>query len=441
MTATLDQNLTYVFIAGKNWKLSLAEILSYFKARTYKFKLIDISETFFLIETEVPLDPTVINELGGTIKIGRLLSSVPTNVVRDAFVRRNKQSRIEVSSRLFENHQVDKIFTVTSKKLVFGLSIYLGGSHFTRFSGEMHRFLGSKLKEALAARDIKSSFMGFPRQRRLPQLSHVEVLKKELIEKSAEILFCVGERQSIIARTVAVHNPFEFQKRDVGRPVQRKIFSIPPRLAKIMVNLASCLPGMILMDPFCGVGTILQEAMLNRARVIGVDIDSWCVEAARRNLEWIKSEYKLEHINAKVMVGDSRRISDYVGKEAVDCIVTEPDLGPVFRHVPTEGHAGAVVKRLMPLYDDFLESACEALKRNARLVFVTPCFRTRSGIFVSLSVDLKAASLGFKRLLVFEGVALAQEVILSKELRETVSFIDIAERQIVGREIHVLCKA
>ena len=95
----------------------------------------------------------------------------------------------------------------------------------------------------------------FPKIGRSAQLSHVEVLKKNLVENKAEILLCIGKEETWVAQTVAVHNPFEFQKRDVYKPIQRKIFGMPPRLARIMVNLSACTPGKVLLDPFCGVGT------------------------------------------------------------------------------------------------------------------------------------------------------------------------------------------
>jgi tRNA G10 N-methylase Trm11 len=441
MTETFDRNTTYVFIAGKNWKLSLAEIIFYLKARSRTFRIIEISKSFFVIETENPLDPAIIDELGGTIKIGRLRLSILTNTVTDAFVIKNKQARTEVQAAISQTRDIGEIFKTSPNKFVFGVSVYLDDARFERFSREIHRFLGSTLKEALAAKGTRSSFMGFPKHRKFAQLSHVEVLKKGLVEKSAEILFCVGGQQAFVAHTVAVHNPFEFQKRDVGRPVQRRIFSIPPRLAKIMVNLASCLHGMVLLDPFCGVGTILQEAILNGAHVIGMDIDQWCVRASEKNLEWIKSEYKLKRGVSKVLVGDSRRLPSYLGKESVDCIVTEPDLGPPLRHVPTEGHANVLVRSLMPMYAGFMESAYETMKRNSSLVFVTPYFRTRGEVFVSLNVDQKAASLGFEKVNAFRETLPVGNGVLWEELQESSgSFIDIAERHMVGREIHVFRK-
>ncbi|HVO85601.1 MAG TPA: DNA methyltransferase [Candidatus Eisenbacteria bacterium] len=440
MTEKADHNLTYVFIAGKNWKLSLAEVLSYLRARSCTFSVINVSKSFFLTETQNSLNPAIINDLGGIIKIGRVITSISKNTVTDAFVKRDKQARIEMKLKLSQYLNIDEIFRNPKEKLVFGVSVYLRGSCLARFSHEMHRFLGSALKAALKTRGIRSDFMGFPKQRKLPQLSHVEVLKKGLIENSAEILFCVGESRAFVASTIAVHNPFEFQKRDIEKPAQRKILSIPPRLAKIMVNLASCLPGMVILDPFCGVGTILQEAMLGGGRVIGLDIDPWCVRAAKKNLEWIRSEYKLDRPTFRVLRGDSRHLVDCLGKESVDCIVTEPDLGPVLRHPPTESHARSLVNSLRPLYEGFMESAYGIIKNGASLVFVTPYFRTRSETFVSLSIDKKAASLGFEKASIFTEAFPVEDVPLTKEFGKGGSFIEIDERQLVGREIHVFRK-
>ena len=119
-------------------------------------------------------------------------------------------------------------------------------------------------------------------------------IKKNLVENQAEVLFCIGKTETWVATTVAVHNPFEFQKRDIQKPNQRVIFAMPPRLARMMVNLSACNEGKTLLDPFCGVGTILQEALLEKAAVIGMDKNPWCVKAAEENLEWLIQEYELE---------------------------------------------------------------------------------------------------------------------------------------------------
>jgi tRNA G10 N-methylase Trm11 len=281
--------------------------------------------------------------------------------------------------------------------------------------------------------------MGFPKKRPQPQLTHVEVLRKGLVERKAEILFCIGKKQTTVSTTIAVHNPFEFQKRDIGRPVQRKIFAIPPRLARIMINLASCTPGKTLLDPFCGVGTILQEALLARAKVIGVDLNPWCVQATRENLAWLKKEYTLEEAEYTILQGDSRRLTNRI-QQGLDCIATEPDLGPALRHIPTTPYATKIIDKLKPLYSDFLEEAHKILKRGGRLVLVTPYVKTRSGKPVTMSIEEKAMIVGFKRVYPFQREILAGDGVAHENLTKMASFVDVGEKHKIGREIHIFQK-
>jgi tRNA G10 N-methylase Trm11 len=360
--------------------------------------------------------------------------------VVNAFLYAKKQAQEEIEEELSADYVADEAFKASSEKCVFGVSLYFEGRQFLRHAKEMQRFMGNYFKGELASRGVKARFMGFPRNRKLPQLTHVEVLKTGLIEKSAEILFCVGREQTYVAKTIAVHNPFEFQKRDVERPVQRKIFSIPPRLAKIMANLSSCAPGKVLLDPFCGVGTILQEAMLTKAQVIGIDINPWCVKASYTNLAWLKDEYKIEDGRYTVLLGDSRRLTDKVDVDSVDCIATEPDLGPALRHLPTESYARGIAGKLKPLYGSFLEGAYRVLKGGGKLVITSPYIRTRSGTFVTLSIEEEAERIGFSSSCPIERRFFVNETSLTEDLANMSSFVDIEERHKIGREIHVLQK-
>jgi tRNA G10 N-methylase Trm11 len=430
---------SYVFIPGKNWRLSLAELVSFLEARKLEFRITCLSKFFFVVISEKALDPSLIVDFGGIMKIARVISRIPSKTLEDAFLCRKKQALADIKATLSANNAVNEIFKAPSKKLVFGVSLYTDGTRFIRLSKKIQRFMGSYFKENLAADGIKAKFMGVPEGRKLSQLTNVEVLKKGLIEKSAEIVVCMGKDQAYISRSIAVHNPFEFQKRDIARPFQRKIFSISPRLAKILVNLSSCLPSKVLLDPFCGVGTIVQEAMLLKAQVIGIDIDPWCVKASRVNLDWLKNEYNLD-VEHKVLLGDSRNLTDQINEGTIDCIATEPDLGPALRHFPTGAYAKKIVDYLKPLYWDFLEGAFKVLKDGGNLVLVTPYIRTRTGTFVSLGVKEEARTMGFQIVCPFEGQIFAESNPLIEDLSRTTSFVDMEERHKIGREIHIFQK-
>jgi tRNA G10 N-methylase Trm11 len=427
---------TELFISGKNWKLSLAELASYFKAREIKFEMQFFSKEFFAVNIEEGLGAGIMEDLGGTIKIGEAKTKFPTQSVKEAFLERNKQAQSQIAASLASSGLVDEM-DKSAEKLFFGVSVYCAEKTLRQLSGVIQRFVGSTVKDELAGYGKKSKFMGFSKDRRLAQLSHVEVLKKKLVENKAEVLLCVGKQETWVATTVAVHNPFEFQKRDVYKPNQRKIFAIPPRIARIMVNLSACTPRKVLLDPFCGVGTILQEALLARANVVGVDVNPWCVKAANENLEWITREYSLANAEFRVVQGDVGRLTQTIGQQTVDCIVTEPDLGPALHQIPTGPYALKIMRKLEPLYFTFVEEAHKVLKKGGRLVLVTPYIITRSGQPVGMPIDAKLESSGFRKVQPFSSEMFSPKISEIEELTNASSLIEVNERHKIHREIQI----
>jgi len=419
--------------------LSLAELTSYFKAREIGFEIQFFSGEFFALSFERDFDASAIADLGGIIKIGEVKAKFATETVKEAFLKKNKQAQSQIIESLSSSGLIDGM-AKTSEKVLFGVSVYCTESTLRSLSGGIQRFVGSAVKDELADLGKKSNFMGFASDRKLAQLSHVEVLKKKLVENKAEVLFCIGRTETWVATTVAVHNPFEFQKRDIYKPNQRKIFGMPPRIARIMVNLSACTSGKVLLDPFCGVGTILQEALLERAMVVGMDVNPWCVKAATENLEWLVREYGLEGADFRVLQGDVNKLVEKIGQETVDCIVCEPDLGPALRQVPTGPYAEKIIQKLEPLYFGFVEQAYRALKPGGRLVLVTPYIKTRSGQAVTMPISEKLEQIGFKRVYAFSKDMFSQSAGGLDRLVAASSLVEMDERHKIGREIHVLQK-
>jgi tRNA G10 N-methylase Trm11 len=429
---------TELFISGKNWRLSLAELTVYFKAREIKFEIEFFSREYFVISFEKNLNADALADLGGTIKIGEVKTKLSTETVKEAFMQKNKQAQSQIIDSLASSGLVNGMAKVP-EKVFFGVSVYCAENTLCPFSRVIQRFVGSTLKVELAGFGKKSRFMGFSKDRKQAQLSHVEVLKKNLVENKAEVLFCIGKNETLVATTIAVHNPFEFQKRDIYKPKQRAIFGMPPRLARIMVNLSSCTPGKVLLDPFCGVGTILQEALLARARVVGMDVNPWCVKAANENLEWLKREYDLADVDFRVLQGDVSRLVSKIGQETVECIVCEPDLGPALRQVPTGPYALKIIQKLEPLYFGFVEEAYKALKAEGRLVLVTPYIRTRSGQSVTMPIGKEVEKAGFKQVFPFSGQNFSEGAMV-QDLLGMASLVEMDEHHKIGREIHIFQK-
>jgi 23S rRNA G2445 N2-methylase RlmL len=95
-----------------------------------------------------------------------------------------------------------------------------------------------------------------------------------------------------------------------GRAVERA-GALRPALAAAMVDLAGRPPG-VLLDPCCGSGTILAEAVAAGWSATGLDIDPSAVAIARDNVA-----------RASVAVGDARTM-DFPDASAAACVTNLP---------------------------------------------------------------------------------------------------------------------
>ncbi|MDR2708113.1 MAG: methyltransferase domain-containing protein, partial [Nitrososphaerota archaeon] len=403
------------------------------------FEIQQYNKEFFSIQTQQPLDPAVINDMGGIIKIGQGNLILDSQQVKEAYIKHNRQAEKQVAEALENSGIIEQLSMHSRGKVFFGVSVYIEEDQFKTRAGEIQRLLGSTIKDGLAKQNRTARFMGFTNKSQ-GQLSHVEVIKKELVENKAEILLCIGREASWIATTIAVHNPFEFQKRDIYKPRQRKIFGMPPRLAKIMINLSGCTKGKTLLDAFCGVGTVLQEALLIKAQVVGTDINTWCIKAAEDNLKWLAQEYELYNVDYRVVQSDVSVLSMKIGREAIDCIVSEPDLGPALRQIPTTPYAKKVIDKLTPLFFGFIEEAYKVLRSGGRLVVVTPYIVTRSKQIVTMPIGGKAEETNFIRVKPFSPDFFAKNISNTQSLTDLESLIEVDNRHLIGREIHVFRK-
>lgn len=104
------------------------------------------------------------------------------------------------------------------------------------------------------------------------------------------------------------------------RPRKRPFFhpsAMQAKLARCMVNLAHAKIGDLLLDPFCGTGTMLIEAGLVGCRPIGLDVQRRMVKGTMKNM--IHFSVKPE----AVVIADSRSLP----VRKIDCVVTDPPYG------------------------------------------------------------------------------------------------------------------
>ena len=381
----------YCFILGKNPVLSSAEIVSYLRNRKIRFNVQDHGKGFLILDCSAP---PKIEDLGGTIKIAKVLSSTNQKTLPDKDI-------------------ADAAKTLP-RKCIFGVSSY-GGTSWKDLANLIKSKAGSQAK-----------FMNIPVGR--SSLTHVEVIKKSLISESAEFLALSSGKNLHLAQTIEVHNPFEFQKRDMDRPFKRPMLSIPPRLARIMVNLSGKGKG-ILLDPFCGIGTVLQEAALMGFTFWGVDTNNDVIPWARRNLKWLLRSYDLSSpgFEERIQRGDARKLPDLFPINSIDAIVTEPDLGPALKRKPDLNRARRITRKLTPLYERFLRGSKEILKSGGTIVVVSPRFELKSGPPVRINMEALASRAGLEIVNPFKGSGLDHGLPLTdhEEYHKTIREITI----------------
>jgi putative methyltransferase (TIGR01177 family) len=117
-----------------------------------------------------------------------------------------------------------------------------------------------------------------------------------------------------------VDRPRMEERRMPKLPYRRPV-SLPPRLARVAVNLARVRPGDRVVDPFVGTGALLLEAAVLGARVSGGDLDPEMVRGTLRNLAAFGYEPE------RLAVVDAASPFRPPGEGRWDAIVTDPPYG------------------------------------------------------------------------------------------------------------------
>ncbi|WP_457743102.1 TRM11 family SAM-dependent methyltransferase [Thermococcus sp.] len=324
----------YGVILGKNPELSKAEFYAHSKRFRLRVKPMEEAREWIVFESKPSIEK-YFRWLGGSLKLVKIVGEGENAV---------------------KNLEYSKLFTV---------SLY--GKNDWRF----WRKLGSTVKREFKKKGPAKFF----KPAKVYSMPAELILKGFPKVKDVVILFR-NDGSFLVGETIEITDPFELKKLDVERPVQRPILSIPPRLARIMVNLTEVRKGKFL-DPFCGIGTVLQEFVLQGLVAYGSDRDEKRVREARKNIEWLRREFRLKN-SAHLKVCDARKLKKCF-REKFDAIVTEPYLGKPLRRNLSRGEAIKLANELDKLYFPVFESFSDVLKRNGKIVFVFPAYRLKDG--------------------------------------------------------------
>jgi len=431
--------MIYAFVLGRVYTLSLAEIFAVLEKPDPSLgldgspiKILDASLEILVIETQKPLLTEALQKrLGGVIKILKVI---------DVLEKREQDSINFAVKHYFKPSILKRTFFKDYKgKKQFGLSIYLLDPAIQAF-GEPKR-IGMTIKKTLTEGGVSVRLV-LPEFNSL-SLASVVVTKNLLLEKGAEISLLAGKNKIYTAKTLIVQHFEDYGRRDYQRPVRdEKAGMIPPKVAQIMLNLSGCPKNAHILDPFCGLGTILQEGILIGYKMLGSDIEKAAIYGSEQNLEWFRNRYKIARGKYHLETEDARKISEKISAllkdEKICAIVTEGTLGPPYLAFPKEQEIKTNFNNLEKLYKGSFKEFAKFLPEKGKIVMCIPAYRKGKDNYIFFPSLDWTKELGYT----------LQDLIPRKTAKQF-KFLKITERgtaiydrkdQIVAREIVIFQK-
>jgi len=362
---------SWLFIFGRTHDLSLSE-LEAFADKPVTRLTPDVARGEGFLPEDNPAE--FLRALGGTVKIAREKGRIQKLAARELL----------------------PYLEGLGEQLTFGISVY--GSTATPDTETLRQ-----MKEALLEGGIRARYV-LPHDGNV--LTSVVITKQHI----RELVIVAGGDGFIVGETTAVQDFQEWNERDYGRPyADPKAGMLPPKVARMAVNLAkqskveSHLPAnathqalqagksKVLLDPFCGMGTILGEAFLAGWQVIGSDQSEEVIGKAKKNIEWLVGLTRPRPV-IKFFVSDATHVAQHIANESVDAIVTEPFMGPASGG---NGNVKNIMKGLEKLYIGCLRDWHHILKPGGKVVIALPEYAVGGRIYFVKNVIDRCEIIGY----------------------------------------------
>ncbi|MFW5847142.1 MAG: TRM11 family SAM-dependent methyltransferase [Nanoarchaeota archaeon] len=376
----------YLFILGRNPHLSLEEVKSYFKRTSRQVLKTELASHCLYIEVSDEIKEKEINNFGGVISIAEVLTSGNISEIKN---------------------NLEKISIYSGKKDKMNYVLW-------NFADEENYFeILSYLKSRFKLEKLKATHKPLSEKMLLQSGETVRVFSSNKLIDEEFCLFKNSRNFFYFGKVFQKIDYKSLEERDMNKPVRRSELSISPRLGKILINLSEVKKGDKLLDPFCGIGVILQEALLQDIRVLGIDLDKKAIQGAINNLEWQKFSNK----NYELLNKDSRNFKlNSKQRNNLKAIATEPSLGKILKKLPTKKEA----EENISYFENLIINVINNFKNNiqGKIVFTCPIIKTAHK---RISVDFSKISLN-----------------TGLKIKKGFPISEYRKNQIVGREICVL---
>ena len=324
-----------------------------------------------------------IERLGGTLKAGRIVAEIP-----GADWRRTSIKLVQAYTQAWSG---------VDNKITLGLSAY----GFNTSARDVQK-TGIVLKTKLKTKGVSVRLIPNPEPALNTAISHHN--KLGLSGNKVELLIVRAKNgKVIIAESVGAQNITSLARRDQQRP-KRDAFvgMLPPKLAQIIVNLTGLslqqLPPQqksgaraTVLDPFCGTGVVLQEALLLGYNAYGTDISDKMIDYSRINLDWMKT---ISHAEGSTILaqGDATTAQ---WPQPITAVACETYLGQPFSAPPSPSKLTEVRGNCNHIISAFLKNIGAQLAPGTPLCVAVPAWRSSDGSFTHLPLITRLDQLGY----------------------------------------------
>jgi tRNA G10 N-methylase Trm11 len=335
---------------------------------------------------DVPAEQINFKQLGGTIKVARVLAELPYS---------DWQS---LSGYLIENvpghmqHQPPGKFTL-------GLSLYGLDVPLKRVEAALLEVKKNIRKSGKPARIVPN---------KAAALNSAQVLHNKLTHRGAwELIYIKYGNKTLLAQTMFVQDIEAYAARDQARPARdSRAGMLPPKLAQIIINLAAGLPEarvdkhwdsgdglhrFLVLDPFCGTGVILQEALLMGYSVYGTDIEPKMVQASQTNIKWLIGHHP--QTEGRVMI--ERADATSYQWPGFSCVASELYLGRPLNSLPPPDKLKSIIADTNLIIKKFLRNLSPQLKPGRNICLAVPAWRKPGGGLIRLPLIDQLTDMGY----------------------------------------------
>ena len=319
------------------------------------------------------IDEFLVKRLGGTQKTGQVIAET------------NTKSWPEIED-FIKSDILPEILSSIEGKINLGISCY-------NLRVKASQLNGSNIALKKLIKNQGRSIRVIPNNNE--ELSTALVLHNQLVESHGfELLIVEGKTGLVFAKTIAIQDINGYANRDQNRPKRdARVGMLPPKLAQIMINLAKPRLGSWVVDPFCGTGVILQEALLMGFRGFGSDINERMVEYSKTNLHWLAKNFG----NLPAWKVETADATNHHWEVAIDSVVCETLLGKPLSKLPPLSELRHQADELDKLIRKFLTNLAPQLRVGSEICIAIPAWVTDRG-FITLPLLDHLEKIGYNRM-------------------------------------------